>query len=71
MTDEKIPTGELQRLITESRLASRWGKSRRTIQRWRASGRMPQHIRIGSTVFYCIDEVIKHENGLKSEAENV
>ena len=62
---------QLRQLIRESRVADRWGKSRRTIQRWRASGRMPLHIRVGSTVFYYVDEIVAHENALVSDSEEV
>ncbi|QJF51097.1 helix-turn-helix transcriptional regulator [Roseobacter ponti] len=66
MTDREQQKEQLKQLIRESRVAERWSKSRRTIQRWRASGKMPRHIRIGSTVFYLIDDIIAHEDALTS-----
>lgn len=66
MTEHDPQPEQLKHLIRESGVASRWGKSRRTVQRWRAAGRMPKHIRVGSTVFYFIDDVIAHEEALKS-----
>ena len=68
---EKREKEQLKQLIKESRLAVRWGKSRRTIQRWRVAGRMPPHVQVGSTIFYFVEDVIAHEEALLSGREEV
>ena len=43
---------DLPALLREEEVAGRWGKSLRTLQRWRHAGMGPAYIRIGGTVFY-------------------
>lgn len=40
------------RLVPESALAARYGKTIRALQRWRAKGYGPAYMRIGGSVFY-------------------
>lgn len=45
-----------QVFLTEGELAARWRHSLRSLQRWRAEGNGPRHLRIGRrTVFRIVD----------------
>ena len=48
-------------LIRDRDLATRWGKSVRTLQRWRSKGYGPAHILIGGTVRYRLGDVLAFE----------
>lgn len=48
-------------LLRERELADRWHKSLRTLQRWRAAGCGPPHIRIGRSVLYRFPDVLAFE----------
>lgn len=54
-------------LLPEWELADRWHKSLRTLQRWRAAGYGPPHIRIGSSVLYRFPDVLAFEAARQSE----
>ena len=43
--------------ITEAELAARWRHSLRSVQRWRADGSGPPHLRIGRRIAYRVTEV--------------
>lgn len=45
------------RMLSETDLASRWKVSRRTIQRWRTSGRLPTPFRIGRKVLFRTEDI--------------
>lgn len=47
----------LRNLMSESGLADRWGKSRRTLQRYRYDGAGPAWIRIGGKIMYWTEDV--------------
>ena len=38
--------------LREDELAQRWHVSRRTLQRWRSSGRAPSHLVLGQRILY-------------------
>lgn len=42
-------------------LAERWQKSPRTLQRWRAQGYGPAWLKIGSTVYYRVGDILAFE----------
>jgi excisionase family DNA binding protein len=50
-----------QHMLTEAELAQRWKVSKRTIQRWRHEGRLPDAFRIGRKVLFRIDVVTAFE----------
>ena len=52
-------------LMHERTLAKRWGKSIRTLQRWRASGYGPPYILLGSSVRYRCDDVLAFEASMR------
>jgi hypothetical protein len=52
----------LQPMLRERELATRWGLSRRTLQRMRAAGRGPTYHIIGSAIRYRLDQVIAYED---------
>lgn len=52
-------------LLRERELADRWHKSLRTLQRWRAAGHAPPHIRIGSSILYRFPDVLAFEAARK------
>ena len=56
-----LDTG-LQAILTEKELAMRWGKSVRTLQRWRAAGVGPAYMQIGGSARYRVDQVLAFEN---------
>lgn len=47
--------------LRERDLASRWKMSQRTLQRWRAEGSGPHHIRIGGSIRYRMADVLDYE----------
>jgi hypothetical protein len=49
--------------ITEAELAARWRHSLRSLQRWRADGNGPLHLRIGRRVVFRITDVEAFEAG--------
>lgn len=48
-------------LVDERAVAARWGKSPRTLQRWRAEGYGPPFIRIGGTIHYRVADILEFE----------
>lgn len=48
-------------VISERELAARWGKSVRSLQRWRAEGCGPQYMRIGGSILYRIEDIVTFE----------
>lgn len=44
-------------LVPERTLAQRWGKSVRSLQRWRNTKIGPPWLRIGATVFYRVADI--------------
>ncbi len=52
-------------LIRPRRLAERWDKSPRTLQRWRAAGTGPAWLRIGGSIFYRIGDVCAYEEAMR------
>ncbi|MES2846557.1 MAG: helix-turn-helix domain-containing protein [Pseudomonadota bacterium] len=48
-------------LLTTRNLATRWGKSVRTLQRWRALGYGPAWFNAGRSTFYRIEDVLRFE----------
>lgn len=47
--------------MTEAELAARWRHSLRTLQRWRAGGAGPAHLRFGRRIVYRIADVETYE----------
>jgi hypothetical protein len=47
--------------MTEVTLARRYGRSIRTLQRWRNTGTGPAWMRIGGRIFYRLDDVSAFE----------
>lgn len=47
--------------FTERSLAKHWNISPRTLQRWRANGTGPRHVRIGDSVRYRPRDVLAYE----------
>ena len=43
--------------LTEAELAARWRHSLRSLQRWRAEGNGPPHLRIGRRIVFRVTEV--------------
>lgn len=52
-------------LAAEAVVARRWGRSVRTLQRWRAEGYGPAYIRIGGCIFYRVDDVLSFESQMR------
>jgi len=51
--------------LPERGLAARWGKSVRTLQRWRAEGYGPAYLRIGGTIHYRMADVLAFEQAVR------
>lgn len=47
--------------LTEEEVAKRWRKSRRTLQRWRASGTGPTYYFLNGSILYNLDDVVAVE----------
>jgi predicted site-specific integrase-resolvase len=58
--------------LNQSRLASRWQISPRTLERWRWKGEGPSFVKIGGRVVYRIEDILAFErsNERKSTAEH-
>jgi len=52
----------LSALDTEHLHAEWWGKSVRTVQRWRATGYGPAYLRLGGSVIYRMCDVLAFED---------
>jgi hypothetical protein len=52
-------------VLTEADLASRWGMSPKTLQRWRMEGRGPHYLKLGKRVSYPLKAVVAFENGVQ------
>ena len=48
-------------LFTPRQLASRWGLSEKTLERWRMNGTGPVFLKLGGRVLYRIEEIDAHE----------
>ncbi|MEZ5732551.1 MAG: helix-turn-helix domain-containing protein [Paracoccaceae bacterium] len=51
--------------ITAQMLATRWQKSIRTLQRWRAEGYGPAWIHIGGSIFFRMSDVLAFEERMR------
>lgn len=47
--------------LSENDLASRWGMSPKTLQRWRMEGRGPIYLKLGKRVAYSMSTVLEYE----------
>jgi predicted site-specific integrase-resolvase len=47
--------------LNQSRLASRWQISPRTLERWRWTGEGPAFLKIGGRVVYRLEDVLAYE----------
>lgn len=47
--------------INENELATRWGVSPKTLQRWRSEGRGPRYLKLSKRVSYPLDEIFLFE----------
>ena len=47
--------------LNENELATRWGISPKTLQRWRCEGRGPKYFKLSKRVSYPIDEILAFE----------
>jgi predicted DNA-binding transcriptional regulator AlpA len=50
-------------MMSETKLAERWGISPKTLQRWRTEKRGPQYIKLGKNVRYRLEDVHAYETG--------
>lgn len=58
-------------LVQEHDLASHWGKSVRTLQRWRGAGYGPAYLRFGGTVYYRVADILAFEDAQRCNAGGV
>ena len=57
---ESLPAERM--VFTEADLASRWGMSPKTLQRWRTEGRGPHYLKLGKRVTYTVNAIEAYEN---------
>ena len=62
-------TADAGQRIGEAELAQRWKVSKRTIQRWRQEGRLPEEFRIGRKVLFSAEVILAFENASQCKAE--
>lgn len=60
---------EDRQLIPELALATRYGKSIRAMQRWRAKGYGPAFMRIGGSIFYLLEDIKAFEARMRRGGE--
>lgn len=48
--------------LNEAQLASRWGMSTKTLQRWRMDGRGPRYLKLSKRVVYPIEDILDFED---------
>lgn len=58
-------------LFSEQALAVRYGKTVRTLQRWRAEGYGPSYLRIGGSIFYRMEDIEAFEAGRRNTGGGV
>lgn len=58
-------------LLSERALALRYGKTVRTLQRWRAEGYGPAFLRIGGSIFYRTEDIETFEAAIRKGGEGV
>ncbi|WP_247422778.1 helix-turn-helix transcriptional regulator [Ralstonia pseudosolanacearum] len=56
-----MTTAPLPVLLSPRQLASRWGLSEKTLERWRMLGTGPMFLKLGARVLYRMDEIEAHE----------
>lgn len=56
-------------LLTTANVAIRWGKSVRTLQRWRADRYGPVWFKVGRSTFYRIEDVLYFERHQRIRVE--
>lgn len=54
--------------INENELATRWGVSPKTLQRWRSEGRGRRYLKLSKRVSYPLDEIFLFEERALHEA---
>ncbi len=64
-----LPDQHHQHMLGEAELAQRWKVSKRTIQRWRQEGRLPEEFRIGRKVLFSAEVILAFENASQCKAE--
>jgi hypothetical protein len=60
VTHEPPPVAH-RAVLSEADLASRWGMSPKTLQRWRIEGRGPRYFKLGKRVSYPLEMVLAFE----------
>ena len=56
------PPMPLRQVLSEADLASPWGMTPKTLQRWRIEGHGPHYLKLGKWVNYPLNAVIALEN---------
>lgn len=56
-------------ILPESALACRYGKTVRTLQRWRVDGYGPVYLRIGGSIFYRLEDIEAFEASIRQAGE--
>lgn len=52
---------EYKNRLTEAELATYWGVSRYSLQKWRYNGRGPMYIKIGGRIIYTKEAILQYE----------
>ncbi len=48
--------------LNEAQLASRWGMSTKTLQRWRMYGQGPRYLKLSKRIVYPIEDIMDFED---------
>jgi predicted DNA-binding transcriptional regulator AlpA len=59
--DFRAAIDRLRRFLNQAELAERWRLSERTIEKWRSTGRGPQHLKLGRRVVYRLEDIERFE----------
>jgi predicted site-specific integrase-resolvase len=54
--------------LNQSRLASRWHLSPRTLERWRWKGEGPAYLKLGGRVVYRIEDILAYEQARERQS---
>ena len=67
MQQEDVPIKIASGPLPEAVVARRWGRSTRTLQRWRRAGYGPAWLRIGGSVFYLAEDIEAFEQQVRQQ----
>lgn len=61
MPTSTIPPLASERLLRSSELADRWQLTECTVRKWRSKNIGPEYVKVGGSIRYRLDEVLRYE----------